>query len=272
MNRAFLLLPLLALLAGIGLPGTAGVALASSVPDHVVISEVCVRGPDGSYDEFVELYNPTDLELNLEGWKLQYKPATGGNWSSRVGEKGLPAGSRIKPHGFFLLAGKSYAGSVEPDFRHTANWGLKDEAGHVRLINAAGTEIDRVGYGEKANSPEMSPAPTPPSGGSIERRSPCSGCGPCQDTKNNAADFQTRPVPSPMNSARRGAPPLPGTSLWAAAALVAALAAALLRRALRGRPGKLKLTGDFPQRYNQRHQKAGSCQPKPNVKRGNGTG
>ena len=237
MNRAFLLLPLVAALAGIGLLGTAGVVLANPVPDHVVISEVCVRGPGGGYDEFVELYNPTDLELNLEGWKLQSKSATGTRWYSKVGD-GLPAGSRIEPHGFFLLAGKSYVGSVEPDFRHAANWSLNNGAGHVRLINAAGTEIDRVGYGETADSPEGNPAPRPPSGGSIERRPPCSGCAPCQDTDNNQADFQPRDVPSPMNSfARPAGPapsPLPGLGWWAAGALVAALAAATLLRWQRG--------------------------------------
>jgi len=40
---------------------------AHVVPGHVVISEVCVRGAGGAFDEFVELYNPTDSEIHLSG-------------------------------------------------------------------------------------------------------------------------------------------------------------------------------------------------------------
>lgn len=76
--------------------------MAHVVPGHVVISEVCVRGAGGAFDEFVELYNPTDSEIHLSGWKLQYKSATGTEWRNKAGE-GLPADEKIGAHKFFLL-------------------------------------------------------------------------------------------------------------------------------------------------------------------------
>jgi hypothetical protein len=79
-----------------------------------------------------------------------------------VGGRGLHAGEKIGSHKFLLLAGNSYAGDTIPDYRHYADWGLSDIAGHVRIIDAEGKEMDRVGYGKRADSPEGSPAATPP--------------------------------------------------------------------------------------------------------------
>ena len=184
--------------------------VAHEVPEHVVISEVCVRGAGGAFDEFVELYNPTDSEIHLGGWKLQYKSATGTEWRSKVGE-GLPADEKIGAHKFFLLAGKLYTGDTIPDYRHYANWSLSDSAGHVRIIDAEGNEIDRVGYGKDADTPEGSPAPEPPEGKSIERKHLVYGYAPCKDTNNNSEDFEIK-TPTPKNSsfAMDPLPPPPG--------------------------------------------------------------
>jgi len=165
-------------------------ALAVNIGE-VVINEICVHGTSAS-DEFVELYNNSINEKDISSWKLQYKSDTGTTWSSKVGA-GLPDGTKIKPKGFFLLAGKSYAGGTIPDFRHTVDWNLKDTAGHVRLIDANETEIDRVGYGASANNPETLPAPTPAFGQSITRNTD----GP--DTNDNSLDFVVLITPTPQN-------------------------------------------------------------------------
>jgi hypothetical protein len=41
------------------------------IADHVVISEFATNG-SGAYDEFVELYNPTDHDINVENWNFWY--------------------------------------------------------------------------------------------------------------------------------------------------------------------------------------------------------
>jgi len=70
----------------------------------------------------------------------------------------------------------------------------------VRIIDAEGNEIDRVGYGKDADTPEGSPAPEPPEGKSIERKHLVYGYAPCKDTNNNSEDFEIKDTPTPKNS------------------------------------------------------------------------
>src|SRR3990172_11656250 len=50
---------------------------AISLTNHVVISEVQVAGVTDADDEFVELYNPTEADINLSGWSLTKKISNG---------------------------------------------------------------------------------------------------------------------------------------------------------------------------------------------------
>ncbi len=87
--------------------------VAQAAANHVVISEFATRGPTAATDEFVELYNPTNAPIDISGWKLQYKSATGTTWNDRGV---LPANTFIAAHGYFLIANQSYIGAVTPDF------------------------------------------------------------------------------------------------------------------------------------------------------------
>lgn len=166
------------------------------IANHVVISEFATRGPNGSYDEFVELYNPTNEIVNISGWHLQSKPVNGTSWTKRTGKDGLPVGSIILPYGFYLLASKSYSLDVTPDYRHTANWGFSDVGGHLRIVDKDGNVIDKVGYGGDAVDPEGLPITeisVLSMNGSLER---IAGI----DTDNNFYDFIPRDIPEPQNS------------------------------------------------------------------------
>jgi hypothetical protein len=147
------------------------------------------HGPNSSYDEFAELYNPTDNDIDITGWKLQYKSATGDTWQSKVGS-GLTG--TIKSKGFFLLASKGYSLSTVPDFTHTANWAIANSGGHLRIIDSNSTAIDKVGWGD-ANEPETSATVASEQNKSLERTSLTT------DTDNNSNDFALV-TPSPKNS------------------------------------------------------------------------
>src|SRR5437867_7242668 len=86
---------------------------APQLANHVVISEFATRGPSAATDEFVELYNPTDSAIDMSGWKLQYKSASGFTWNDRAI---LPANSTIPAHGFFLIVNTSYVGGPVADY------------------------------------------------------------------------------------------------------------------------------------------------------------
>jgi imidazolonepropionase-like amidohydrolase len=146
---------------------TAGIAVQAVSTDHLVISEVSPAGlnptdggPSGAGDEFVELYNPTAMNVDVSGWKLQYKSATGATWQDKAT---LPVGTVIAPRSYFLIASKSYTGPTAPDLRSAVDLGLSGTVGHVRLgtqdVSSAKVdpeEVDRVGYGTTADYTEGS--------------------------------------------------------------------------------------------------------------------
>ena len=82
-------------------------AQATPAGDAVVINEVYANGGSAgaSYKtKFVELYNPTDKDINVSGWSLQYRTAAGTSAFSGV----IPLGDHhIEPLGTFLVSGGS---------------------------------------------------------------------------------------------------------------------------------------------------------------------
>ena len=125
---------------------------ARAAANHVVISQFATRGPTAATDEFVELYNPTSAAVDLSGWKMQYKSATGSTFNDRAV---LPANTFIPAHGYFLIANQSYIGGAVPDYSSglwNSGAGMAD-SGHERIIDATATQVDLVGWGT-ANAPE----------------------------------------------------------------------------------------------------------------------
>ncbi len=193
--------------------------------NHLVISEVAVRGQvDGgtavaNSDEFIELYNPTGLPVDVSGWKLQYKSAAGANYQDKAV---LPVGTSIPSRGYFLVASKSYQGSVVPDLLLTIDLGLAGDSGHVRLGTQDVTtakvdpeEVDRLGYGPAADTAEggSKTAATTAFLQTFERKATPGATaasmaaggvdvakGNGLDTDMNGADFVIRALRDPQNS------------------------------------------------------------------------
>ena len=68
MKYSLILLLSLVLIVGMSAP-----AYAQTITDHVVINEVDTNPPGDdseSISEWVELYNPTDNDVDLSGWKI----------------------------------------------------------------------------------------------------------------------------------------------------------------------------------------------------------
>lgn len=197
---------------------------ARSAANHVVISEFATRGPASATDEFVELYNPTLNAVDISGWHMQYKSATGTLWNDRAI---LPANSSIGPHGFFLIANSSTYSGITPDYS-SGLWGSGQgmaDNGHERIIDASSNQIDLVGWGT-ANAPEGGvDAPnhgTSANGNSVERKALATSTadslaaggrheklGNGQDTDVNGSDFVTQTHGrNPQNASSLPEPPL----------------------------------------------------------------
>ena len=186
----------------LGLAGFAAGAHAAA--NHVVISEFATRGPTAATDEFVELYNPTDNPVDLSGWRLQYKSATGTTWNDRAV---LPANSFIPARGFFLIVNTSYIGGATPDYSSglwNSGSGMADN-GHERILDASLVEVDKVGWGSAIDPEGGVTAPnhgTTANGNSVERKATAASTadslaagglhallGNGEDTDNNGANF-----------------------------------------------------------------------------------
>lgn len=165
--------------------------------DSLVISQVQVSGPAGASDEFIELYNPSAQLVNLAGWSLQYKTATGNfplSAKKQLPEFSLGAGK------YYLVAHTDFSGSVTADLRHSA-FSLSGSATGATIFlsrssdGITGTDdiniVDKLAYGTGVgNVPENTAAPLPESAKSLFR---------IADLGNNATDFEVRDS-APRNS------------------------------------------------------------------------
>lgn len=162
----------------------------SPTAGHIVISEIQIAGVSAN-DDFVELYNPTATDYDLNGHKLVKRTETGTadtslkSWSS---EAIIPAG------GHYLWANSGWTPPVNAD---AATTGTLASNNGVALRNGAldaGEIIDSVGWGTASNVFVETAvfSQNPPAGSSLERVG--------DDTDNNSLDFILREFSDPQCS------------------------------------------------------------------------
>lgn len=200
--------------------------------NHVVISEVFYNqaNPATDRDEFIEFYNPTGSAVSMANWALaHYNQAGALQWNYT-----FLAGASIASHGFYLLGQRTpldpITGASPPDWNYVITpEGVLPAAmqngpdDYLTLWTDTGSYVDGVRWGHSADTPPLIPdtptqtsvASNPAAGRSIERRlgyqNETGGNG--EDTDDNSADFITRGVPTPQNSANATEAPgdVPGT-------------------------------------------------------------
>ncbi len=163
----------------------------------VVISEIKSDGGTGkSTDEYIELYNPEDRPISMDGWKLARLTKNSGQNDYTFLIPFFPTSTKIDGHGYFLIAHHDYVGDSLPDIHYDGS-SLADDNSIV-LLDEKGHVVDLVGYGKAINvENQASLAPTSQLL-SIERL-PGGKLGNGQDTNNNLVDF-IRAYPTPQNS------------------------------------------------------------------------
>lgn len=180
----------------------------ADIASHIVISEVQIARTGASTDEFVELYNPTDADVNLSTWKLTRKTSTG---TESVLVSTLSG--TIKAKGYYLLTPQTgYTGSASADQAYSELNSIS--ANNTVLLYGAGgiLLVDKVGFGTALDREETSET-SPADDTSRERIANAASTitsmaiggideftGNGEDTDNNAADFVLRSTPQPQNS------------------------------------------------------------------------
>ena len=126
---------------------------ATPAGDNVVISAVYGGGGNKGAtlkNDYVELFNPTDKPISLDGWTVQYLSDEGGNTGKPIALSGT-----IQPKGFYLIKGAAGNGGTQ-DFVADAtgdDLAMGGKNGTIVLADssekwAAGNPaIDVVGYG-----------------------------------------------------------------------------------------------------------------------------
>ncbi|MBA3513141.1 MAG: lamin tail domain-containing protein, partial [Pyrinomonadaceae bacterium] len=104
----------------------------------VVISELRTRGPNGASDEFVELYNNTNLPIAIAGWKVRGSSSLGSISTRLV----IATGTIVPARGHFLATGPSYSDSVIGDQTYTS--GIASDGG-IALTLPDDSIVDQVG-------------------------------------------------------------------------------------------------------------------------------
>ena len=113
----------------------------------VLVSEVMAGNDVSAAYEFVELYNPTTLNIDLTGWTIKKKTSTG-NESSLIVASRLE-GKHIAPGGYFLAVNEGgYTGAVSADVTWPASYTLAYSNNTVTIYNAAGDVMDEVTWSE----------------------------------------------------------------------------------------------------------------------------
>src|SRR3989338_1144621 len=158
---------------------------------QLLISEVYYDPLNESGSEFVELYNPTDQSISLEGWVI----GTESSLSDAVMSNAM-----IPPSTYYLVADEGFASGKDEELWPDADYEDKitmanTDSGIGLFVN--GTLIDAVGWGNAAgisdNLYEGSPVPGAGGGWSIQRNLSHA------DTDENTQDFFIG-IPSPQGS------------------------------------------------------------------------
>jgi len=110
-------------------------SIASS--SSIIISEMSMGNTTSATEEFVEMYNNSDAVVNISGWSLYYRSATGTTYVKRAS---FSTTASIQPRKFYL------ASTNLPSDTSLIS-GMSQTGGVMELRDDKGIVVDRVGYG-----------------------------------------------------------------------------------------------------------------------------
>jgi hypothetical protein len=148
-----------------------------------VISQFRLRGPRGADDEFIELFNPGDVPVNIADWQVKKSSDCG---QVIVSLFSIPSGVVLRPGQRFLAVSQS-SGLSGSDLVFS----LPITDGGGLALEAPGSGIvDQVGL--CATTKFIEGTALPPLSGNFDQsyaRKPITGIRGCQDRNNNSDDF-----------------------------------------------------------------------------------
>lgn len=167
------------LLGLIGLPGR-----AIAADQNIIITEVQTGSASSASDEFVEVYNNSNSDIDLAGWSLYYRSATGTSWT----KKATVVTGTIKSKSFW-----TFASIIVADTKFTS--GLSSTGGAIEIRDKAGLQVDQFGWGSSQTF-RVSAASPSAAGQSMYRIYDFTTAS-FANAGNNFADFDLTDTPTP---------------------------------------------------------------------------
>jgi DNA/RNA endonuclease YhcR with UshA esterase domain len=180
MKKIYVLILSAVLFCSLGFNVTVHAATAGLQINEVYYDTV---GTD-SKEEWIELYNPTDLDINLSGYKLK---------SNELSPFVIMAGI-IKAKSYFVIAKDKTGFHTLYDFDPSIDGmtiNLSNDGDYVALLDPTGTEIDSIAWGS-STYPGIVSSKGVKTGHSLERKN--LGI----DTDDCSLDFVDIPIPAPF--------------------------------------------------------------------------
>ena len=204
MRKLYFCLTALSLVFFYGLPSFVSQArnqASSAVSPNIVISQFQAGGATAN-DEFIELHNIGTSPVDLNGYRVVYRSATG------TGDVAVPFAvwattTIVQPGQYYLIAAINYDGAATPDKTYdpaACQCSMSATAGGLAIRQGdqnTGVVIDAVGWGAATNIFFEGTRTTAPPLNTSQAR----GLNGCQDTDNNANDFSNINPSAPRNAA-----------------------------------------------------------------------
>ena len=176
----------------------------ASAASNVVISQVYGGGGNSGAtykNDFIEIFNRSNVAVSLNGWSVQYASASGTSWTATA----LP-NVNLEPGQYLLVQEALGAGGTVnlPRADASGSIAMSATAGKVVLANVttpianvnSASVMDLIGFSATASNFEGAAAAPAPSNTKAVLR----GGDGCSDTDNNNDDF-TASSPTPRNTA-----------------------------------------------------------------------
>jgi len=182
--------------------------VSGGIPNNVIISEVQIAD-----DEFVELYNPTENDINISNWYFSYF-SSGRDWNDPWRNKKFLEETIIPAKDYYLIGLKDYP---ESDWQIYDSSQFSDTSGAVAIFSsnpknteenpktseqAKSSKIDALAWGDNEEILVKEKETTTPSSEreSLARKIEINEQGYLHyiDNNNNKIDFEIQ-IPSPKN-------------------------------------------------------------------------
>ncbi len=168
---------------------------ASELETTLLLGEVQAGSLTSASEEFIEVKNVSQANIDLSGYVVQYFSGSAADFSSP--SRTIVLGGILESGRQTLLASSGYLADVA-DVSFSA--GIAKSAGHIRLVrivNSVETQLDLLAWGT-ALHPETAPSPAMPDGQSLKRI--VDEDGKLVDTNNNSTDFSLSNAPTPEST------------------------------------------------------------------------